>query len=252
MESRGAGERQTGRSYCGCSRSRLGCSRSENRTTERGHRVLSRGITDRTAPGMERHHRPQPHVQSRLIQEVLQRLGVSKARTRTLHLESDGMFERYMKMVEEHLLKVVVSHQRNWDARLPILFLAYRESTHDTTGLTPATLVFGRELRLPYDLLFGAPPRQGTTHNQPCGKFCGPSIRHPHLCPPTPEAAQWTDENSLRQTGQPRVLPQGWQCVAVSANPHEGEIAQVPILMGGPIYNSDQDKWYGVQNRGEP
>jgi hypothetical protein len=29
--------------------------------------------------------------------------------------------------------------------------------THDTTGLIPARLVFGRELRLPCDLLFGAP-----------------------------------------------------------------------------------------------
>jgi hypothetical protein len=66
--------------------------------------------------------------------------------------------ERYIKTVKEHLRKVVTLHQRDWDARLPIFLLAYRASTHDTTGLTPANLVFGRELRLPSDLLFGAPP----------------------------------------------------------------------------------------------
>jgi hypothetical protein len=60
--------------------------------------------------------------------------------------------------VEENLRKVFASHQRDWDERLPLFLLAYRASTHDTTGLTPARLVFGLELRLPCDLLFGAPP----------------------------------------------------------------------------------------------
>jgi hypothetical protein len=68
------------------------------------------------------------------------------------------MVERYIKTVGELLRKVVASHQRNGDERLLLFLLAYRASTHDTTGLTPAGLVFGRELRLPCDLLFGAPP----------------------------------------------------------------------------------------------
>jgi hypothetical protein len=41
---------------------------------------------------------------------------------------------------------------------ITLFLLAYSASTHDTTGLTPASLVFGRALRLPCDLLFGAPP----------------------------------------------------------------------------------------------
>jgi hypothetical protein len=68
------------------------------------------------------------------------------------------MVERYIKTTEEHLRKVVTSHQRDWDERLHLFLLAYRASTHDTTGFTPASLVFGRELRLPCDLLFGVPP----------------------------------------------------------------------------------------------
>jgi hypothetical protein len=84
-------------------------------------------------------------------------LGVSKTRTTTLHPQSDGMVERYIKTIEEHLRKVVASHQKDWDEGLPLFLLAYRASTHDTTGLTPASLVFGRELQLPCDLLFGVP-----------------------------------------------------------------------------------------------
>jgi hypothetical protein len=105
------------------------------------------------------------NFESRLMQEMLQRLGVGKTRTTPLHPQSDGMGERYVKTIEEHLRKVVSTHQRDWDERLPIFLLACRASTHDTTGMTPANIVFGRELRLPCDLLFGAPPdkEQSTT-----------------------------------------------------------------------------------------
>jgi hypothetical protein len=67
------------------------------------------------------------------------------------------MVERYIKTVE-HLRKVVASNQSDWDAMLPLYLLAYRASTHDTTGFTPGSFLFGRELRLPSDLLFGTPP----------------------------------------------------------------------------------------------
>jgi hypothetical protein len=69
------------------------------------------------------------NCESRVIQEVLQRLGVSKTHTTPLHLQSDGMVERYTKTVEEHLRKVVALHQRDWDARLPTFLLAYRAFT---------------------------------------------------------------------------------------------------------------------------
>jgi tyrosine-protein phosphatase YwqE len=59
------------------------------------------------------------------------------------------MVERYIKTIEEHLQKVVASDQRDWDERIPLFLLAYRASTHGTGGLTPAKLMFGRELRLP-------------------------------------------------------------------------------------------------------
>jgi hypothetical protein len=75
-----------------------------------------------------------------------------------LHLQSDSIVDRYVKTIEEHLRKVVASNQRDWDKKWPLFLIAYRASTHDTTGLTPASLVFRRELRLPCDLLFGVPP----------------------------------------------------------------------------------------------
>ncbi|UYV67829.1 K02A2.6-like [Cordylochernes scorpioides] len=65
--------------------------------------------------------------------------------------------ERFNETIEEHLSKVVVQHQRDWDVRLPPFLMAYRAAIHETTGQTPANIMFGRELRLPCDLEFGSP-----------------------------------------------------------------------------------------------
>jgi hypothetical protein len=49
-------------------------------------------------------HRDQDrNFESRLLQEVLQRLRVSKMSTTALHPQSEGMVERYIKTVEDHL-----------------------------------------------------------------------------------------------------------------------------------------------------
>jgi hypothetical protein len=71
---------------------------------------------------------------------------VSKKCSTPLHPQLDGTVVRYIKTVEEHLRRVVASHQRDWDARLPNFLLAYRASTDDIAGLKSASLVFGREL----------------------------------------------------------------------------------------------------------
>jgi hypothetical protein len=114
----------------------------------------------RTAEGSGRRRQrdgAERNFESHLLHEMLKRLGVSKTRTMSLHPQPNGMVERYIKTLEEHLRKVVASHQRDWDERLPLFLLDNRASNHDTTGFTPARLVLGPELRLTCDLLFGAP-----------------------------------------------------------------------------------------------
>jgi hypothetical protein len=61
---------------------------------------------------------------------------VSKTCTMPLHPQLNGMVERYIKTVKDHLRKVVASHQGDWDTRLTTFLLVYRASTHDTMGFT--------------------------------------------------------------------------------------------------------------------
>ena len=38
--------------------------------------------------------------------------------------------------------------------------MSYRSAVHETTNFTPAMLMFGRELRVPLDLLIGLPQEE--------------------------------------------------------------------------------------------
>ena len=51
------------------------------------------------------------------------------------------------------LAKIVKEDQRNWDLYISSTCLAYNTSVHSSTGFTPSFLRFGREIRLPSDLL---------------------------------------------------------------------------------------------------
>jgi len=60
---------------------------------------------------------------------------------------SNGMDERFNKTIEQHLSKVVDQHQKDF-------LIFYRAAVHNSTL---SKVLFGRELRLPCDVVFGSP-----------------------------------------------------------------------------------------------
>ena len=48
--------------------------------------------------------------------------------------------------------------QTNWSVKVPYVLMAYRSSVHESTGIHPQYLVFGREISLPLDLMYQPPP----------------------------------------------------------------------------------------------
>ncbi|UYV64922.1 K02A2.6-like [Cordylochernes scorpioides] len=120
-------------------------------------KVLMDNLICRFGVPLELHSDQGRNFEAGVFQELCRLLGIRKTRTTPLHPQSDGMVERFNKTMEEHLSKVVEQHQRDWDVRLPPFLMAYRAAIHETTGQTPANIMFGRELRLPCDLEFGSP-----------------------------------------------------------------------------------------------
>ena len=98
------------------------------------------------------------NFESTLIKEMCRLLGIHKTRTTPYHPQSDGLVERLNRTILNMLSISAAEHERDWDLHLPTVMLAYRSSVQETTGATPFSLMFGREVRLPVDIMFGTPP----------------------------------------------------------------------------------------------
>ena len=98
------------------------------------------------------------NFEAQVFAKVCELMGVRKTRTTPLHPQSDGLVERFNQTLETQMAIVTSKHQRDWDRHLPLILLSYRTAVQESTGCTPATLMFGKELRTPVDLAFGTPP----------------------------------------------------------------------------------------------
>ncbi|GFX23935.1 retrovirus-related Pol polyprotein from transposon 412 [Trichonephila clavipes] len=95
---------------------------------------------------------------SAVLKGVCELLGIDKTKTTPLHPQSDGMVERFNRTILNNLSLMVSKKQQDWDQKVPLFLLAYRSAVHETTGYSPSQMLFGRDLRIPCDLLFGRPP----------------------------------------------------------------------------------------------
>lgn len=96
--------------------------------------------------------------ESRLFTEVCKLLGIKKTRTTPYHPKSDGMVERFNKTLATMLSAYVDEHHKDWDVHLPYVMMAYRSAEHETTGFTPNSLMLGREVATPLDIMYEMPP----------------------------------------------------------------------------------------------
>lgn len=67
------------------------------------------------------------------------------------------MIERFNRTLLDYLAKFTSPYQTDWDLLLQPALLAYRAAEQKSTGFSPAILNFGRELKLPTDLVYGSP-----------------------------------------------------------------------------------------------
>ncbi|PIK46153.1 Retrovirus-related Pol polyprotein from transposon [Apostichopus japonicus] len=91
--------------------------------------------------------------ESKVFQKTCELLRIRKTRTTPYHPQSDGMVERFNRTLETMLSMVVAPNQKDWDTWLPYASLAYNTAVHESTGFSPAELMFGRAVRTPLDII---------------------------------------------------------------------------------------------------
>ncbi|CAF0881273.1 unnamed protein product [Brachionus calyciflorus] len=81
-------------------------------------------------------------------------LNIKRLRTSAYHPQCDGETERFNRTLEQMLACYVADNQKEWDKYLPKLAFAYNTAVHATMGIRPFEIVYGRQPKLPIDLLF--------------------------------------------------------------------------------------------------
>ncbi|GFV47000.1 hypothetical protein TNCV_3033971 [Trichonephila clavipes] len=88
-----------------------------------------------------------------LTQEFAKRIGSSPRFSCPGYPASNGLVERWNKVLKDMIHHVIREDPRSWDRQLPFLLFAYREVPNTTTGVSPFRLLYGREARGPLAIL---------------------------------------------------------------------------------------------------
>ena len=92
--------------------------------------------------------------ESELFSHLLKMLDIEKTRTAPYRAQSNGAVERVNRTILNMLSAYTNVRALDWDEHLCYITMAYRSSVHATTGCTPFSMVYGREMTLPVDLMY--------------------------------------------------------------------------------------------------
>ena len=116
-------------------------------------------IADTLADFISRHGIPSvlitdqgSNFMSEPITKLYKRLGIKHIFTTPYHPEGNGASEKSHDTLLNALSHIVHSNQTDWDTKLKFALLSMRTSLHSATQFTPSSVIYGRDLNLPYSL----------------------------------------------------------------------------------------------------
>ena len=103
--------------------------------------------------------------ESKLVQELCKILKISKTRTTAYHPQCDGLVECFNRTLQDMIATMTADYPFDWEEALPKVCIAYNTSIHSTTGYSPFYLMYGREPRLPIDIVYGTQRQSSSPEN---------------------------------------------------------------------------------------
>ena len=102
-------------------------------------------------------HSDQGHnYKSALFSELCQLLEIHKIRTTPGHPCCNVQAECFNRTLVGMIKSYLRGQQHNWDQHLGCLAATYQATPYESTGMTPNLLVFGREVRMPIEVMLGS------------------------------------------------------------------------------------------------
>ena len=98
------------------------------------------------------------NFESQVFEEMCHLLNINKTRSTAYHPEGNGQVENLHKTLKSMLKTRVDDDPQRWDEQLDYCMMAFRSSVHSSTEHTPFELMFGREMRIPLDVMMGSGP----------------------------------------------------------------------------------------------
>src|SRR6266498_805322 len=90
------------------------------------------------------------HFNNQVIENLLERFKIRHNLSTPYHPKTNGLVERFNKMLCESLAKLN-EERENWDEYISPTLFAYRTKINKSTQFTPFYLTYGRKAKLPFD-----------------------------------------------------------------------------------------------------